>query len=138
MVLRYRQRRKELSGGEPNTSCNQMHIEAALQGPASDSPTLAGIHLYYHLELPALRIATSWGTLATKGWRTDDHKPVRFKERWETLVATQGLYQVNYYLLDSQSLPESMKQAQKLARQAAPKSMKLPGKTTGKGTKRCG
>ena len=117
-LLRYGEHTKSLSGSEAKTSANRMHIRAAIQGlQALKRP--APIHIYTtsdYLKNGATAWCANW---AAGGWVTRDGKPVSHRDLWEHLMELTRRLHLSWHVLSREEMPDEMKQAKKLASQAA-------------------
>jgi ribonuclease HI len=107
--------RKELSGGEPDTTNNRMELRAVLEGlralnrPArvhvlSDSAYLVRAHRDGWLE--------RW---QANGWRTAAKKPVENRDLWEALIRAEQPHQVSFELVKGHAGHELNERADALA-----------------------
>ncbi len=95
VVLRCGGHEKELYGSNPQTTNNQMELQAAIEGlNAMKSPCLVHLHTD---STYVLKGATEWmkGWKA-KGWKTADKKPVKNQEYWEALDAALTRHTVKW------------------------------------------
>jgi ribonuclease HI len=115
--LRYGDQTKAISGHEPQTSANQMHIMSAIQGLQAVKKKLP-IHIYTtsdYLKDGITRWVKGW---QSRNWQTKAGKPVSHRALWEALLATTAGHQINWHLVSNQNLPDELSQAKKLAAEA--------------------
>jgi len=79
-------RRQELSGGRPNTTNNQMELQAMLEGLKTLAP---GTNVCIVSDSEYLtRGVTSWlAGWVRNGWRSASKQPVKNRDLWETIHA---------------------------------------------------
>lgn len=117
VILRYGDQTKAISGHEPHTSANQMHIMSALQGLQAVKKKWP-IHIYTtsdYLKDGITRWVKGW---QSRNWQTKAGKPVSHRVLWEDLLAVTAGHQVNWHLVSNQNLPDELSQAKKLAGEA--------------------
>ncbi|PIE21965.1 MAG: ribonuclease HI [Planctomycetota bacterium] len=84
VLLLWKQQRKELRGGERNTTNNRMELQAAIQGLlAMKRP--ASIDLYTDSEYVRIGITKWISGWKARGWRTAAKKPVKNQDLWVQL-----------------------------------------------------
>jgi ribonuclease HI len=95
VVLRWRGREKELSGGEAETTNNRMELMAAIQA-LETLKRPSRVRLVTDSSYVQKGI-TSWihGWKA-KGWKTADKKPVKNRELWQRLDAAMQTHDVAF------------------------------------------
>ena len=116
-VLKSGRHRKELSGGEEQTTNNRMELTAAIQalealkGPSdvevwTDSVYVKnGITQWIH----------SW---KRKGWKTADKKPVKNVELWQRLDEAGKRHRISWHWLKGHAGHPENERADELARMA--------------------
>jgi ribonuclease HI len=117
-ILRYQTARKSLSGHEPSTSANRLHILAVVRGLQAVKRGLP-IHVYTtseYLHDGATRWLTGW---QQRNWRTREGQPVRHHDLWQELLGAAASYHVSYHLVREGVLPDLMIECRDLARAAA-------------------
>ena len=93
-ILECEGRRKELSGGEANTTNNRMELTAVIEGLSalkySCAVTLVSDSKYV-IDAITKRWVYSW---KAKGWKKADGKPALNVDLWEELLALLALHKV--------------------------------------------
>lgn len=83
-LLQYGERRKELCGGEEDTTNNRMELRAAIEGlRALRRPCT--VHLYTDSTYVKNGIEQWLPNWKRRGWKTAGKKPVRNRDLWEAL-----------------------------------------------------
>jgi ribonuclease HI len=116
-VLRWRGRRRELSGFEPQTTNNRMELRAAI-GALETLKRPMTIHL--HTDSNYLRSGiTKWlSAWKANGWRTADKKPVKNQDLWRELEAALGHHRIEWHWVKGHSGNPDNERADQLAREA--------------------
>jgi ribonuclease HI len=94
-ILRFGDKRKELSGGEPATTNNRMELMAAISAlQALKRPC----HVVMHTDSQYVRNGvTSWMTnWKRNGWRTADKSPVKNEDLWRQLDAAREIHEIDW------------------------------------------
>ena len=96
VVLIYKGLKKEMSGGEENTTNNRMELSAAIEGlSALKEPCI--VNLYsdskYLIDGMTKGWARSW---RQKGWKKSDGKPALNVELWEKVLELDDYHKINY------------------------------------------
>lgn len=96
VVLIYKGLKKEMSGGEENTTNNRMELSAAIEGlSALKEPCV--VNLYsdskYLIDGMTKGWARSW---RQKGWKKSDGKPALNVELWEKVLELDDYHKINY------------------------------------------
>jgi len=118
VVLRYRDTTKELSGHQPATSANRMHLTAAIEALQALKKPLP-IHFYTgsdYLCDGITRWVTGW---QRQNWQTKSGQPVSNQDLWQALLAATANHHINWHLATKQHAPELMQRAKELADAAA-------------------
>jgi ribonuclease HI len=95
-ILAFGERKKELKGGELNTTNNRMELMAAISAlEALKKPCRVDLHT----DSQYLRNGvTSWmGKWKKNGWKTADKSPVKNVDLWERLDAALGAHQIHWH-----------------------------------------
>lgn len=118
VILRYGDASRSISGHDPDTSANRMHLMAAIKGLQAVKKPLP-IHLYTtsdYLRDGITRWVKGW---QSRNWQTQGGQPVRHRDLWEALLKAAAGYEVRWHLVSNQALPEEMVRAKTLAGDAA-------------------
>ncbi len=94
-VLIYGEHRKELSGGDPETTNNRMELTAAIEAlNALKRPQRVELHTDSQYVRQGI---TEWiDGWKRNGWRTSQKKPVKNAELWQALDAARERHDVNW------------------------------------------
>jgi ribonuclease HI len=94
-VLRFGEREKELSGGEPATTNNRMELMAAIQAlEALKQPVRAVLTTDSEYVMKGI---TQWlPRWQSNGWRTAAKQPVKNADLWQRLLAAMAPHQVEW------------------------------------------
>jgi ribonuclease HI len=115
-ILQSGAHRKELKGGEPQTTNNRMELTAAIQAlEALKAPS--DVDLYTdsaYLRDGITRWIKSW---KKNGWRTADKKPVRNAELWERLEKAEERHKVRWHWVKGHVGHDDNERADELARE---------------------
>ena len=116
-ILRYGEREKELSGGEPATTNNRMEMMAAIQALEALSEAVE-VHLHTDSQYLQLGI-TGWLKKWKKnGWKTADKKPVKNVDLWQRLEQAIETHDVHWHWVKGHSGHVENERADELARLA--------------------
>lgn len=113
-MLRYREHSRELSGSEPDTSGNRLHIRAAIEGLKTVRKAIP-IHVYTvsdYLKDGASRWVHNW---RRNHWLTTEGNPVRHHDLWKELANLSGRYSISWHVVSKSDLPEAMQNAKALS-----------------------
>lgn len=117
-VLLYKQKQKDLYGGEPNTTNNRMELLAAisaleaLKQPCNVSLTTDSNYVKNGI--------TSWiHGWKRKGWKTAGNKPVKNKDLWLALDAAMQRHEVQWKWVKGHAGHPLNERADALARKGA-------------------
>ena len=116
-VLRWRGRRRELSGFEPQTTNNRMELRAAIGAlEALKRPMTVRLHTDSNYLRDGV---TAWlPRWKANGWRTADKKPVKNQDLWRELEAALERHQVQWHWIRGHSGDLDNERADQLAREA--------------------
>ena len=95
-ILDYNGTRKELSGGEADTTNNRMELMAAIMAlEALNRPCRVDLHTDSKYVMDGI---TQWirGWKA-RGWKTADKKPVKNEDLWKRLDAARSRHDVKWH-----------------------------------------
>lgn len=118
-VLMYRGRRRELSGGEKETTNNRMEMMAVIA--ALDTLTRPCRVLLHTDSTYVMKGMTEWleGWKA-RGWRTASKQPVKNEDLWRRLDISVGRHDVEWRWVKGHSGVPENERADELARKAIP------------------
>ena len=88
--------RKEISGGEADTTNNRMELKAAIRGlEALKAPSRARLTTdsIYLCNAFRKRCIEKW---QANGWRASTRLPVRNEDLWRELIALAGIHQIEW------------------------------------------
>ncbi|MCC7273096.1 MAG: ribonuclease HI [Alphaproteobacteria bacterium] len=117
VVLRWRGRERELSGGEAATTNNRMELMAAIAGLESlTRPVRARIHTdSMYLRDGIGKWIHGW---KRNGWKTADKKPVKNVDLWQRLDAAARRHHVSWHWVRGHAGHPENERADRLARAA--------------------
>ncbi len=126
-ILRYKDKTRELAGGEPSTTNNRMEMQAALQAlSALKEP--CRVELYTDSQYLRQGI-TSWIVRwKANGWRTASRQPVQNADLWRALDEAMSRHQVNWRWVRGHSGHEWNERCDQLAQQQIDKPWKAPAR----------
>lgn len=115
-VLFYGEHRKELHGGETNTTNNRMELMAAISAlELLKRPCTIDIHTdSQYVKNGIISWIHNW---KKNGWRTADKKPVKNDELWKRLDAALTPHTVRWHWVKGHAGHEHNERADELARQ---------------------
>ncbi|MCF6225669.1 MAG: ribonuclease HI [Xanthomonadales bacterium] len=119
-LLRYGREEKELSGGQKDTTNNQMELMAVIRGLEY---LKRGVHLDLYTDSTyVLKGATEWMTnWKKKGWKNSAGKAVKNRELWERLEKAMHRHTIDWHWVKGHSGNVDNERADELARSAIPK-----------------
>ncbi len=94
-LLRWRDREREISGGEGETTNNRMELMAAIQAlEALNRPSRVRLHTDSNYVKEGI---TSWiHNWKKKGWKTSKRRPVKNVDLWQRLDSALGRHEVDW------------------------------------------
>jgi len=116
-ILMWGTHRKELSGGEAETTNNRMELTAAIV--ALDAIKGSGRRVELHSDSNYMREGiTKWiHGWKRNGWRTADRKPVKNAELWQRLDALRQRHEVDWHWVKGHAGHPENERADELARE---------------------
>ena len=116
VILQSGPHRKELSGGELQTTNNRMELTAAIEAlEALKAPSEVELYTDSHYLRGGI---TSWiRSWKRNGWRTADKKPVKNAELWERLDKATERHKVRWHWVRGHRGHDENERADELARQ---------------------
>ena len=120
VILDYNGTRKELSGGEANTTNNRMELMAAITAlEALKRPCAVEMHVdSQYVKDGITRWIHGW---KKNGWKTADKKPVKNVDLWQRLEEAAAKHKVSWRWVRGHNDHELNEQADALARAAVPR-----------------
>ncbi len=116
VILEYNGTRKELSGGEADTTNNRMELMAAIM--ALESLTRpCPVEMHVDSQYVKDGISTWIHAWKKNGWKTAGKKPVKNAELWQRLDAALGKHQVSWHWVRGHAGHDGNERADELARQ---------------------
>ena len=114
-ILTYNGHRKELTGGEPETTNNRMELMAAISAlEAMKRPCLVELHTDSQYVKNGI---TSWiHNWKRNGWRTADKKPVKNEDLWRRLDEALAIHKVDWRWVKGHAGHDMNERADALAR----------------------
>ncbi len=124
-ILRYGDRERELSGGEPQTTNNRMELMAAIQAlEALKRPCRVRIHTDSRYLRDGI---TGWiHNWKRNGWKTAARKPVKNADLWQRLDRSIGRHEIEWHWVRGHAGHPENERADALARQAIKDLLKSP------------
>lgn len=115
-ILQWGERRKEMSGGEAETTNNRMELMAAIM--ALETLTRpCNVDLYTDSQYVRGGV-TGWiRNWKRNGWRTADKKPVKNVDLWQRLDAAAERHNVEWHWVKGHAGDEMNERADELARE---------------------
>lgn len=114
-ILRFQGRDKELSGGHPETTNNQMELQAAIEAlKALKEP--CSIELYTDSQYLRQGITLWIHNWKRNGWKTSDKKPVKNQALWEELDGLVKMHAINWHWLKGHAGHPENERCDELAR----------------------
>jgi len=116
-ILEWNGRRKEIKGGDPQTTNNRMELTAAIMAlEALRRPCTVDIYTdSQYLRQGITSWITSW---KRNGWRTADRKPVKNVDLWQRLDAALTQHKVRWHWVRGHAGHDLNERADELAREA--------------------
>ena len=116
VILDYNGTRKELCGGEANTSNNRMELMGAISALESlKRPCPVEMHVDSNYVKDGI---TKWiHGWKKNGWKTADKKPVKNAELWQRLDAALKQHQVSWHWVKGHAGHDGNERADELARE---------------------
>ncbi|MCH4891639.1 ribonuclease HI [Sphingomonas sp. SFZ2018-12] len=117
-ILRFGDKERELSGGEPLTTNNRMELMAAIEAlRALNKPCRVKLTTDSRYVMDGL---TKWiHGWRRNGWRTADRKPVKNAELWQQLLAVAEPHRVEWQWVKGHAGHPDNDRADRLASDAA-------------------
>ncbi|SJZ71355.1 ribonuclease HI [Consotaella salsifontis] len=115
VILRWRGKEKELSGGEAMTTNNRMELLAAIEAlTALKRPCAIDLHSdSEYLRNGITKWIHGW---KRNGWKTADRKPVKNAELWQKLDEERSRHDVTFHWVKGHAGHDENERADELAR----------------------
>ena len=119
-ILCWNEHEKELSGGNPETTNNQMEMQAVIEGlkALKNSSEVTIYTDSKYVKQGAEEWLKGW---KAKGWKTAAKKPVKNQELWEQIDSLLQQHQVTFIWVKGHSGHEMNERVDKLAVSAVPR-----------------
>ena len=116
-ILTFGDQKRELKGGEANTTNNRMELMAAISAlEALKRPCRVDLHTdSQYLRNGVMSYLENW---KRNGWRTADRKPVKNIDLWKRLDNALGQHQIRWHWLRGHAGHAMNERADELAREA--------------------
>ena len=120
VLLLHGEHRRELSGGEAQTTNNRMELTAVIQGLGA---LRQNCRVRVHTDsVYVMKGITQWiHNWKAKGWRTADRKPVKNIDLWQALDAAVADHKVDWRWVKGHNGDPGNERADELARSAIPR-----------------
>ncbi|HEV2567074.1 ribonuclease HI [Sphingomonas sp.] len=117
-IIRYGEREKEISGGEPLTTNNRMELTAAVEAlNALNRPCRVQLSTDSRYVMDGL---TKWlKGWQRNGWKTADKKPVKNADLWQRLIDAAAPHRIEWRWVKGHAGHPDNERADKLASEAA-------------------
>lgn len=119
--------RKELSGGEAQTTNNRMELLAAIEA-LSALKRPSDVDLHTDSEYVRNGISAWIHGWKKKGWKTSANKPVKNAELWQQLDAARHRHEVRWHWVKGHAGHPENERADELAREGMAPFLKRPRK----------
>jgi ribonuclease HI len=121
-LLIYQGKRRELCGGEPDTTNNRMELTAAIRAlQALKRPVQVRLHTDSKYVKDGI---TAWlPRWKQRGWKTADKKPVKNVDLWQELEAALERHQVEFRWVKGHAGHPENERADELARRGLLESL---------------
>lgn len=116
-ILQYGDDKKEIHGGELNTTNQRMELTACIRALEQVKSTAYTIDVHTDSAYLSNAINRKWYiTWQRNGWLNANKKPVENRDLWERLLALLSRYKVNFIKVAGHSGNEMNERADELAR----------------------
>jgi ribonuclease HI len=115
-VLRFRDKEREMCGGEPDTTNNRMELMAAIRAlEALKRPVFVRMHTDSKYLRDGITLwLPSW---KRRGWKTSANKAVKNMDLWQRLEAAMASHRVEWHWIKGHAGHVENERADMLARQ---------------------
>jgi ribonuclease HI len=118
-ILMHGSNRKELSGGEAETTNNRMEMMAVIKGVEVLKRSCL-IHIYTDSTYVMKGMMEWIDNWKARGWKTSNRKPVKNVDLWQKLDAVLNSHEVKWHWVKGHSGNPENERADELARLAIP------------------
>ena len=119
-ILCYKEHKRELSGGEAETTNNRMELTAAIKGLEALKEPCA-VALYSDSKYVVDALSKGWAkSWQAKGWVKSDKKPALNPDLWERLLDLHKKHEVKVHWVKGHAENEYNNRCDELAREAVP------------------
>ncbi len=125
VVLRYKDREKELAGFSLETTNNRMELQAAIEGLKSLKRSM-NVDLFTDSQYLRDGITKWLFQWKKNGWRLANKKPVKNQDLWEDLHTLAQDHHINWHWVKGHAGHPENERADALARQAIKDGLKIP------------
>jgi len=115
-ILIYGKHRKELYGGERETTNNRMELTAAIEALKALTKESCQIDLYTDSNYVKQGITEWISKWQSNGWKNAQKKPVKNADLWQSLEAAQSKHHVNWQWVKGHTGHPENERADELAR----------------------
>lgn len=114
-ILRFQGKEREISGGQPNTTNNQMELQAAIEALRALKESCS---IDFYTDSQYLRQGiTQWiHSWKRNGWRTADKKPVKNQSHWVELDELTQKHTIRWHWLKGHAGHPENERCDELAR----------------------
>lgn len=119
VLLQYGEHRRELCGGEANTTNNRMELLAVIEGLAAITRPCE-IHVHTDSQYVQKGISEWIQGWKRRGWRTAAGQPVKNQDLWQRLDAAVAAHQVAWHWVKGHAGHPGNEAADRLANQGVP------------------
>lgn len=114
-ILRFQGNEKELSGGQPSTTNNQMELQAAIEALKALKESCV-VDLYTDSQYLRQGITQWIHNWKRNGWKTSDKKPVKNQELWVALDDLVKTHSITWHWLKGHAGHPENERCDELAR----------------------
>jgi len=114
-ILRFQGSEKELSGGQPSTTNNQMELQAAIEALKALKESCV-VDLYTDSQYLRQGITQWIHNWKRNGWKTSDKKPVKNQELWVSLDELVKIHSITWHWLKGHAGHPENERCDELAR----------------------
>lgn len=119
-ILIYGEHRKELCGGETETTNNRMELTAAIEALTALTKTPSQIDLFTDSKYVKQGITEWISKWKLNGWKNAQKKPVKNADLWQRLEAVRTKHNVNWQWVKGHAGHPENERADELARMGMP------------------